>query len=369
MRISMLFLAVQLLYSASVNSDEAVDSSLIDVTWDKEEWLTRHNMLTAAEPFDAPDSAKTCAHPEIALYVDMPVLYINLDSKPQRRAAMEKYFGCLNLLRVPAVLGSDPGLAAQYLSHPLDLVPGLVDEFEGDPAVKDDEKRPQSKRGRQMFLGALGCFISHVKAAYTMLSMGVPAVLVLEDDMTPELVPHWMEPGLSAMANADNLTAIQLSIQTSEVVWAHLREVAVSGAPTLLGAKNVSGQSTWFASNGAYVLTRTGASVIMKTLLNPQTLRLNLTGLTCINIDICLFPFLPYKAISLPPLFVHTEDGQQPTASSSIIAGDSVRDQKQQLLMRWRSRQHALDMALETYIRRPNQRLLYRFYNATPGSI
>ena len=178
--------------------------------------------------------------------------------------------------------------------------------------------------------------------------------------MTPELVPFWMDPGLSHFATR-NLSAVQLSIQTSEVVWDHLKEVSIRGGPTLLSSQNNSGATTWLASNGAYILTRSGAAAIMKTLMDPRSLRLNLTGLTCINIDICLMPFLNNKAIAIPPLFVHMPDGEDAPGqvASSIISEESRADQARQLLMRRRSRENSIDMAIDSYIRNPTKRLAY----------
>lgn len=338
-----------------------------DTQWRRNEWMSRHRMWLSGEPLNVSEGKGRCTHPQMTKYIDIPVLYINLESRPIRKANMERYYGCLNLIRVPAVLGADPNIADHFLSHSLDKVPGLVDKFEGDPDVDDDQQRPQSQRSRTMFLGALGCFISHVKAAYMMLSMNVNAVLVLEDDITPELVPYWMEPGLSVLSTAQNISAYQLSIQSSEVVWDHLKELSILSGPTLLGSAGNTGSMTWLASNGAYVLTRMGASMIMKTLLNPQTLRLDLSKLTCINIDICLMPFLINKAIVVPPLFVHMGDGvvdaeSGVTTTSSIIStSDFAADQAEQLVMRQRSRENAIQMAMGVYIRRPGLRLAYRY--------
>jgi hypothetical protein len=385
--------------------------------WNQEMWWERHRMLTASEPYlqtvtgadtttttdatttsstdgscrgvdggaeadtaGAAGSGGTCAFPEMARFLDgMPVMYINLDSALSRRSYMERNYGCLDLTRIPAVLGSDPELESKYLAHSLREVPGLVEQLEGDPAVGEDEKRMQSKTSEKMFLGALGCFLSHAKAAYAMLSQGAEAVLILEDDMSPELIPYWLEPGIRSYRNVANVTAVQLAVQTSDVVWDHLFEVSKRGAPTMLVDHDNSGGVSWLASNGAYILTRAGAISIMKTLLEPRFLRFNLTGLSCINIDICLFPYLNHKAIAIPPLFAHLRDGDadgdeagtrapgpgpaagaaSTTRSSSIISSDMRVHQEKQLQMRWISRERSVDMAIDAYIRKPTSRLAY----------
>lgn len=279
------------------------------------ELLQRNGRLRALERYDGP---KTCTYPHIADAISIPVLYINLDSAKDRRAAIERAFGCLDLYRLPAVRGSNDDEVVPMLAHAVSDSPGLIDRI-GDEAKREDEtrkrkdgsgyRRPQesSTLARRIFRNTLGCLMSHVKAAYALALSKAPAALILEDDITDELLPYWTHRTIDDLLTSEDykeIEAVQLSLQSSETVWEQLLSSVVSNKGRASFVSPSDDSTSWLASNGAYLLTRLGALRIIKTLLTNDLL-MNFTALQCINIDICFMPHLGNKYIRLPPLFTH----------------------------------------------------------------
>jgi hypothetical protein len=165
--------------------------------------------------------------------------------------------------------------------------------------------------------------MSHIKAAYALATSNVPAALILEDDVTDELVPYWTHSTIDdflTMSESKDVEAVQLSAQTSETAW----ELLLLGIKRVDWATNFVApsdpSSSWLASNGAYLLTRLGALRLIKTFITDELL-MNFTGLHCINVDVCLMPLLGSKYIRLPPMFTHGKMpvGSDPQSKETIV--------------------------------------------------
>lgn len=115
-------------------------------------------------------------------FIDVPVIYINMDKSLARRQRMIEEFRLMNLKPTPMRLEAVDG--AEYLRrpssqpwieaclHPLHV--HLVDQGEASP-------------------GELGCLLSHIKALFYVYHTKHPAALILEDDIDFSCVGLWGE--------------------------------------------------------------------------------------------------------------------------------------------------------------------------------
>jgi hypothetical protein len=258
----------------------------------------RHDRLIVHEKYEGETS---CTYPEIALDIDMPVFYINLDESIDRRLAMEKYYGCLDLYRIPAIAFTQD---SDWLKHPFSSVPGLVDDLHGD-AIDPFGKRPQKPYLEPdvlpTYLATIGCLLSHLRAAYIVASLQLPYALIFEDDMTPELFPGWRGSRISDIIAHHNFSALQLSVLgPSELFDEFARSMASKDTVAA-----VTGQD-WRPSNGAYLLSLEGAVALRNTFFDFVTLKISIDALQCVNVDCCVMVFLNQTLTRLPPLFLHS---------------------------------------------------------------
>lgn len=121
-----------------------------------------HNMLENEFPekYDGPIS------------INFPVYYINLDRSPERRIHMEKQAKKFNI-RLNRISGVDD---AKLKS----LIEGTYEDFKY--AVYGYEKYSK---------GELGCTLSHLKAIRTAYDKGDAIAIIMEDDVSFNLIPHW----------------------------------------------------------------------------------------------------------------------------------------------------------------------------------
>ncbi|CAE7549147.1 unnamed protein product, partial [Symbiodinium microadriaticum] len=82
---------------------------------------------------------RTCTYPKLTSHINIPVFYINMNASVARRRAMETYYGCLDLYRIPGIEFTPE---SGWLMHPFSDVAGLVDDLEGMHSDPFD-RRPQ----------------------------------------------------------------------------------------------------------------------------------------------------------------------------------------------------------------------------------
>ena len=249
----------------------------------------------------------------------LPIFFINLDHKHRRRSDFLDIFGKFNvsgsLQRVRGINGADDADLAAHLDCHLSELPGLAETAPGEPPWDAVTRRPQWTTG-PMWRGAVGCALAHLSAAAEVLRRNLSHALILEDDMTLELLPYWPEEPLRSILAylPPDWEAVQLSVITGDEAWDKLRSHADREKSIY-----ITYQGIWLASNGAYLLSRQGAQRLMDLFRNPVTGKFNLSPLLCMNADLCMLPLLEKKFLRLPPLFLHKHVSQ--TELDSDIAG------------------------------------------------
>lgn len=277
----------------------------------------------------------------------LPMLFINLDHKLNRRSGFLEEFGRYNrsgsLSRVRGINGADDADIAAHLDCPLSSLPGLAETAPGEPPWDAVTKRPQWTTG-PMWRGAVGCALAHLSAAAEVLRRNLSHVLVLEDDMTLELQPFWPDEPLKGILSflPPDWEAVQLSLISGDEAWEKLRSHADGEKAIFL-----TFQGIWLASNGAYLLNRRGAQRLLDLFQNPVTGKFDLSPLLCINADLCMLPLLEKKFLRVPPLFLHKH--VSPTALDSDIAGLQIPEGLILANVTEGSRQQALQWAKRSF--------------------
>lgn len=156
----------------------------------------------------------------------LPIFYINLDSRPDRRQFMEEQFARLGIRaeRVSALTTAD--------------VPAELIAYHDDPGIL----WPVSPAD-------LACGLSHQLIWRRMVDEGLPAALVLEDDaLLHDSLGDFLAPGLSERLGFDLL---KLETRRNSVLLG-------AGATTLGGVELRELQSSQMGS-AAYIISRAAA--------------------------------------------------------------------------------------------------------------
>lgn len=139
-----------------------------------------------ADTVVAENSASSHASPAIGApltQLPFPVYYLNLDRSVSRRHRMEATFNpTWNLTRVAGLDGGG-GLS--------NLKPLLAGDAEA--ALKEMEKHIPYK-DRSTHLKEIGVTLGHLKALDKVAKGDAAMALIVEDDITAELVAHWTQP-------------------------------------------------------------------------------------------------------------------------------------------------------------------------------
>jgi len=119
--------------------------------------------------------------------IDIPIYYINLKRSPERQEYMQKQIeqhNVKNWTRIEGVNGKN------------------------DPTVKYINN---FNKFRTLTNGEIGCCLSHLRAIKQAYDDGVEYALILEDDASFDLAPHWDKPLSELIAKApENWTILQL---------------------------------------------------------------------------------------------------------------------------------------------------------------
>jgi len=146
--------------------------------------------------------------------MSLPIFYINLASRPDRRAHVERQLGALGLTgtRIEAVTAADCGDIA----------------------------------GSALSPGELGCSRSHQKIWRLMIEQAIPAALILEDDV---LLSEQLPGVLADPRLLDGIDAIQMETRQTSAMIGPLIPSTVAG----LGRGRLMSSSL---GSAAYVMTR-----------------------------------------------------------------------------------------------------------------
>lgn len=165
----------------------------------------------------------------------MRIFVINLDSAPERWAAIEGHFAgsALEVVRVPGVDGNT------LVVTPEDFA----------------EKRFRLFHGRAINPREIGCYLGHVRAMEAFLASGDAHGVIAEDDLVPQ--PGWERVLAEAMARSGQWNVLRLSGLGEGVP---LAIAALGGTARLcVSLGRVKGA-------GAYVLDRKAAAALVRDL-------------------------------------------------------------------------------------------------------
>ena len=253
------------------------------------EYLAKLKRLTMP-PLGFPEESKsTCFYPIIQSFIPLPIYYINYDENDmEKRNRFLQHFGCLNLTRIPGIKSHTVESRKIWLSHALKDAPGS--KYDNDSDNKDlnhhnhnnsqkwNEKdripHPQTRSNRYFF--ELDRSLSHLRAAAKMLADNIDFVIILEDDITSELLPYWINSKLNEflLSLSLEISVIQLNVMGDITVWNQLPEKLFHKGPILA-------PDVWFNDMGAYILSIKGAYELINRLrsngkFNIKELRLDL---------------------------------------------------------------------------------------------
>ena len=265
------------------------------------------------------------------------------------RSGLRVYF--LSLLPEAEALAKARNLTATWLSDPAALVVlrgvAAADALSvaGVPAG-----RARDVFGYQAlqpeFLAALGCALSHLRAAARALADGAAPALILEEDAVADLQPYWLASRFETLLAAlpGGWEAVQLSALAEREDWSALRarwreEFARSGTALQL-------RRDFYWSTAAYLLSPRGLRALVNKFRMNSTAegwRLGVEAVRCVKADDCVvFPSLRAAAVyvAVPPLFTCSE--REPSA----IDGHDGGHQRE---VHWNSRLQSLDFAAEAH--------------------
>ena len=233
------------------------------------------------------------------------------------------------------------------------------------------------------FLNALGCALSHLRAARRALLDGASPALILEEDAVSDLTPLW-PMGLNSLIRTlpDGWEGVQLSVLATSEEWDELR-ASWRTASNLWGGLPLVRQD-YYWSTAAYLLHERGARRLVEAFSHTYsaaahadaasnvtayteaaldgTMRwdLGLSHSKCVQADNCvIYPSLSRQNtfVAVPPFFTCAESKDV----SSSIAGHGMGVQREVHLL---SRLQSLDFAAEAYRKKQRPQSSHRLADA-----
>lgn len=167
-----------------------------------------------------------------------------------------------------------------------------------------------AQRFSDRYLRALGTSLSHLGAIYTAFDSGAEVALILEDGVTPDLLPTWTKTlGSYVDSLPEDWTLAQLSASGSaETVeklffdWQRKRRLSPGWSlPTLpKGSRSLRGTQ-------AYLISRRGMQRLVRAYRTP-TEKIDVCSMTCVEFEECLLSdgvkLDENFRVATPPLFV-----------------------------------------------------------------
>ena len=204
----------------------------------------------------------------------MPCFYINLDRSPHRRQQMEASAAMhgLKLKRVRAIDGK------QRVENRISDTPFQCDFTD-------------------MSSNEIACTLSHIKAIRLAYQTKKPMAIILEDDVSFQLVPFWSSIFLDEVltyANTHNIGIIQLAWNGGNANCGYTSNFTIQ----------TQAQHTYCHSTAAYVITRKGMEDVLTYVGHENHIKKghNNTPPTRGHADIFLYQITPTIRTGLPML-------------------------------------------------------------------
>lgn len=181
-----------------------------------------------------------------------------------------------------------------------------------------------AQRFSDRYLRALGTSLSHLGAIYTAFDSGAEVALILEDGVTPDLLPTWTKTlGSYVDSLPEGWTVAQLSASGSaETVeklffdWQRKRRLSPGWSlPTLpKGSRSLRGTQ-------AYLISRRGMKRLVRAYRTP-TEKIDVCSMTCVEFEECLLSdgvkLDENFQLATPPLFVSRKTATHYSDDSEI---------------------------------------------------
>lgn len=210
--------------------------------------------------------------------IGIPIAYINLDKNHERNANLLtqfKQYSVEDYHRIPGVDGTQ-----------INYISGIVDNIKYKQTnLKDNEKIEQyaDNYSKEKYLspGELGCLLAHIRAIKYAYDNKINPILILEDDISLEVLPLW---------DYDIPQIIKLFPKDWKIIQLHHLNKNID--KTKLYTKNEI-----FWSCGAYIINRKGQKMIM----DEVNKGLNITNRNDFVADKFVFRLCkPFYTLNLP---------------------------------------------------------------------
>lgn len=242
--------------------------------------------------------------------IGYPVLYINLDSNPDRRKFVEDQFSQCGIQyeRIPAVYGKDYNLQGDHLNE----TTSFLNSYE-------------------LSASELGCTLSHLKAIKYAYDSGRNAVVIMEDDVCLALMPLWTK-------------SIPEIVQTLPTDWRILQLYHHCDYPDVPEIRSFNEKNCY--GTVAYLINRNGMKAILDNCFHDNTfyIRDYVSGnaddfiyYTCASgIYICSIPlFYTYNGNEQMESQIHPTHTPEHISTAERIIDSYLKRYKQYAIFMW----------------------------------
>eukprot|EP01042_Synura_sphagnicola_P002667 gene2667-3231_t len=304
---------------------------------------TMANSLAKSQPSPAIETknsmrSKNCRGNIIRRMFPMPVFIIVDEEDEERKRTLGVRYRCVNVTWIPHVIGNSSSHWRQWLSHHLSLAPGFanvshdhatdeIDSYSAEERARwidtpwdGMSRRPFPRVMTAHYQDEVNYLLTHLRAIALAYGDNNPSTLILEDDLSLELLYHWEEggraEGFTSMlqeAVSLNTSSIQLAVNSPQSDWDIAASVALSYGKVLV-------PDLWYEEMGAYILTKQGAEEVMALVFREG--KFSLKAFRCIDAAVALPRTWSKRRVLLPPVFVRSPRSQ--SADSHSVDSDAT---------------------------------------------
>lgn len=235
--------------------------------------------------------------------------YINMDQDTDRRALMERWWGQVwDLRRHVGFDPRDPQARVKMLGrlHEAEIMRAIDRSAAVSADLADYDTYDNHRRNRLMELGPTIAHLTAIKRAY---DEGHKKAIIMEDDVTPYLVPYWRKSPKDLVALMDRQHPSWHILQLT-----YVDQIQRQANKTAEGFFEIH---RFRFGAAAYAISRAGMEEVLSLFLTPEgTFRLPVTSLN-ILIDVSVLNQVSSTFVASPALFT-TNWGVASTIGSDV---------------------------------------------------